>query len=138
MYDCEFFPFFGMPYGLGWVFMAVFWVFVIAGVIALVRWLANSRRDSGQGTSSPGHKNPTDILPDTGVRRGRCPRVRRRHHLLLNTRPNIKRNNTNTVTCCVTTAVLRDVSQRLMYGLCLACSCRCFSLHLLRRACHHE
>jgi putative membrane protein len=68
MYDCEFFPFFGMPYGLGWVFMAVFWVFVIAGVIALVRWLANSRRDSGQGTSSPGHKNPTDILRERYAR----------------------------------------------------------------------
>ncbi len=63
MYDHDFFPFFGIPYGLGWIFMTLFWVLVIAGAIAIVRWLARgaSRREQNMSTD-PAHKTAADIL----------------------------------------------------------------------------
>lgn len=68
MYDRDFFPFFGMPFGLGWVFMILFWVLVIAGVIAIVSSLTTgaSRRD--QDISMPMHRTPIDILRERYAR----------------------------------------------------------------------
>lgn len=68
MYDRDFFPFFGMPYGLGWVFMILFWVLVIAGFIALVRWLAAGSWRREQGMSTPVHRTPTDTLRERYAR----------------------------------------------------------------------
>ena len=62
MYDHDFFPFFGMPFGLGWLFMILFWVLIIAGVIAIVRWLAGGDSRQKQVRSSTSHKTPPDIL----------------------------------------------------------------------------
>lgn len=68
MYDHDFFPFFGMPYGLGWVFMILFWVLVIAGVIAIVRWLTMGASRQKPDASSPMHKTATDILRERYAR----------------------------------------------------------------------
>lgn len=67
MYDHDFFPFFGMPYGLGWVFMILFWILMIAGVIAIVRWLA-AGASRQQNTSSPPNKTPADIFRERYAR----------------------------------------------------------------------
>lgn len=68
MYDHDFFPFFGMPYGLGWMFMILFWVLVLAGVIALVRWLFVGASRPGRNMSSPVQRTPTDILRERYAR----------------------------------------------------------------------
>lgn len=68
MYDHDFFPFFGMPYGLGWVFMILFWVLVIASVIAIVRWLTAGGSRRGQDMPSPTHRMPADILRERYAR----------------------------------------------------------------------
>ena len=67
MYDCDFFPFFGMPHGLGWLFMILFWVLVIAGIIAIARWLIAGSSRQGQDTP-PEHKTPTDTLRERYAR----------------------------------------------------------------------
>lgn len=67
MYDHDFFPFIGMPYGLGWIFMILFWVLVIAGVIAIVRWLAAGASRRGQDLP-PVHKTPAGILRERYAR----------------------------------------------------------------------
>jgi hypothetical protein len=61
MYDHQCFPFFNMPYGLGWVFMILFWAFAISGVIAIVRWLAVGIARREPDMSSPAHKTPADM-----------------------------------------------------------------------------
>lgn len=68
MYDHDFFPFFGMPYGLGWIFMILFWVLVIAGVIAIVRWLTGGTSRRAQDMPGPGHRTPADILRERYAR----------------------------------------------------------------------
>lgn len=68
MYDHGFYPFFGMPHGLGWVFMILFWVLVIAGAIAIVRWLAGGASRQERDTSSPPDETPTDILRERYAR----------------------------------------------------------------------
>jgi putative membrane protein len=68
MYDHHCFPFFSMPYGLGWVFMILFWVLAISGVIAIVRWLAAGTTRRKQDMSSPAHKTPADILRERYAR----------------------------------------------------------------------
>ncbi len=51
--------------GTGWVFMAFFWVLVIAGAIALVRWLGtagNGSRDTQR------HQTPLEIIQERYAR----------------------------------------------------------------------
>jgi len=68
MYDHDFFPFVGMPFGFAWVFMILFWVLIIVGVITLVRWLTASASRRDQGMPPPLHKTPTDILRERYAR----------------------------------------------------------------------
>lgn len=53
----------GWGYGFGGVFMALWWVFVIAGIVALVKWLMGStaRRDRVADRDGPG-KTGLEIL----------------------------------------------------------------------------
>ena len=69
MYDHDFFPFIGMPYGFGWVFMILFWGLIITAVIVLVRWMivgVAPKRDQGQSTAV--HRTPSDILRERYAR----------------------------------------------------------------------
>ncbi len=53
-------------FGFGWIFMILWWVIIIAGVIALVRWLGTS----GSGASGHGgtSRQPLDILKERYAR----------------------------------------------------------------------
>lgn len=42
----------------GWFFMVLFWVLIIIGIIALVKWLMQQSQDSAQ------HTTPIDILKE--------------------------------------------------------------------------
>jgi putative membrane protein len=50
--------------GPGWIFMILFWALVIAGVVAIVRWLG--ARNNGGG--HPGAKTPLKILQERYAR----------------------------------------------------------------------
>ncbi len=53
----------GWGYGMGWlgmIFMSIFWIAVIVGVILLIRWLIVSTGGKGQRTS--GEDSPLEIL----------------------------------------------------------------------------
>lgn len=45
-------------FGLGWIFMLLFWVLIILGVVALIRYLGNS------GKAPKGHKTALEILKE--------------------------------------------------------------------------
>ncbi len=45
-------------FGFGWIFMIIFWILIILGVVALVRYLGNS------GKVSKDHKTPLEILKE--------------------------------------------------------------------------
>lgn len=50
--------------GAAWPFMALFWVFVIAGVIAIIRWLGTARNGS-RGTQ---RQTPIESLQERYAR----------------------------------------------------------------------
>ncbi len=51
----------GWGFGIfGMVFMLVFWVLIIAGIVLVVRWLVDQRRPGS--ASGPGAESPLDIL----------------------------------------------------------------------------
>ena len=44
--------------GFGWVFMLLFWLLIILGAAALIKWLVSQSR----GTDQPREKTPLEIL----------------------------------------------------------------------------
>ncbi|MGV8893212.1 MAG: SHOCT domain-containing protein [Burkholderiaceae bacterium] len=48
-------------FGFGWIFMILFWVVIIVGVIALVKWMITS---SGMGRRGGGNNTALDILKE--------------------------------------------------------------------------
>lgn len=50
--------------GPGWIVMIIFWVLVIAGAIALVRWFGMRDRDSG----NTGRRSPLELLQERYAR----------------------------------------------------------------------
>lgn len=46
--------------GLGWIFMVLFWVLVILGIVALLRWLGTG----STGSREAPRKTPLDILQE--------------------------------------------------------------------------
>jgi len=51
---------------LGWIMMILFWVLIVAGVVALVKWLITSSRPSSEVGRSGG--NALDILRERYAR----------------------------------------------------------------------
>jgi putative membrane protein len=57
-------------WGMGWfgmIFMMIFWVLVIVGLVFLIKWLIQSSR-SGDGTASRGRSTALDILKERYAR----------------------------------------------------------------------
>jgi putative membrane protein len=68
MHDYQWFPFYGLPFGLGWVMMLLFWGLVIAAMVALIRWLVMPAVGQGRTGSTSTHKTPADILRERYAR----------------------------------------------------------------------
>lgn len=68
MHDYQWFPFYGLPFGLGWAVMLLFWGLVIVGIVALIRWLVMPNAGQGQTNSTLAHKTPADILRERYAR----------------------------------------------------------------------
>jgi len=50
--------------GLGWVFMVLFWVLVVLGIVALLRWLGLG----GTGGRETARKTPLELLQERYAR----------------------------------------------------------------------
>jgi len=55
----------GFMHGFGWIFGALFWLVVILGIVALLRWLSSS---SGQDLPPPKQKSALEILDERFAR----------------------------------------------------------------------
>ncbi len=55
--------------GFGMIFMMIFWILVIIGLVLLVKWLfTNASGPQGSPGSSPGRPSPLDILQERYAR----------------------------------------------------------------------
>lgn len=59
---------FGFGFGFGGIFMILWWVIIIVGVVALVRWLGQASGAQGHGHSSGGSRPAMDILKERYAR----------------------------------------------------------------------
>ncbi|HEY7761049.1 MAG TPA: SHOCT domain-containing protein [Burkholderiales bacterium] len=48
--------------GFGWIFMILFWIVIILGIVALAKWLFSGRNGGGLG------RGPLDILKERYAR----------------------------------------------------------------------
>lgn len=56
---------YGMAGGFGWIFMVLWWVLIVVGIVALVKWMGTSSDTGGNGRS--GNK-ALDILNERYAR----------------------------------------------------------------------
>ncbi|HCA27803.1 MAG TPA: electron transporter RnfE [Betaproteobacteria bacterium] len=54
---------FGFGFGFGWIFMILWWVLIIVGIVALVKWIASAFRGS-----STHERGALDILKERYAR----------------------------------------------------------------------
>ncbi|NIR59493.1 MAG: SHOCT domain-containing protein [Gammaproteobacteria bacterium] len=55
-------------FGLGWVFMILFWVLVVLGIIAVVKWLFVSSSGTGAGELGRTRRLGLEILEERYAR----------------------------------------------------------------------
>ncbi len=59
----------GWGMGFGLVFMIAFWLLIVAGVVALIRWLLQSQTGRDQGAADrPRDKTPLEIVQERYAR----------------------------------------------------------------------
>lgn len=56
---------YGMAGGFGWIFMVLWWVLIVVGIVALVKWMGAS---SDSGGSGRGGSKALDILNERYAR----------------------------------------------------------------------
>lgn len=54
--------------GIGWIFMILFWVVIIAAIVALVKWFAVGSPHAHTHPLAPPEKTPLDILKERYAR----------------------------------------------------------------------
>ena len=60
MRDYQEFSFSHMPYGFGWFFMILFWLIIIVGIVAVMRWLLTTTGDRK-------NQEPVSAGPETAI-----------------------------------------------------------------------
>ena len=59
----------GWGMGFGFVFMILFWVLIVLGIVALVRWLMPPRGNGGPGAAErPSDRTPLEIVQERYAR----------------------------------------------------------------------